>query len=232
MGDAIAINGSDLPAYVNGQRCVFNHDPERERYSDPDASWGHRSAIATRKGGGYYEYKLHTVVDVATELPIAWTVRSANAPKTLGVPGLLDATRACGLEAGTAILDKGYDATAIYDAGMARGARPIVPLRRTQGVVLGWADPPSCERGTWTFAGADTKRGATNWRCPEGACSPGSTWNKADRLHALVPRSTRRWRETFRRRGCIERSFGRLKHDWALLPLRVRGPTGSASTCT
>ena len=28
-------------------------------YSDPDASWGHRSAVSTRKGGGFYGYKLH-----------------------------------------------------------------------------------------------------------------------------------------------------------------------------
>jgi Transposase DDE domain len=27
----------------------------------------------------------------------------------------------------------------------------------------------------------------------------------------------------YRKRGSIEREFGRLKHEWALLPLRVRG---------
>jgi hypothetical protein len=35
---------SDLPAYANGQRFVSKDGPERERFSDPDASWGHRSA--------------------------------------------------------------------------------------------------------------------------------------------------------------------------------------------
>src|SRR5262249_15040305 len=57
IGKHIAIDGSDLPAYANGQRTLFKTGPERERYSDPDASWGHRSAISTRKGGGYYGYK-------------------------------------------------------------------------------------------------------------------------------------------------------------------------------
>jgi len=51
MGATIAIDGSDLPAYANGQRTLFKDGPERKVYSDPDASWGHRSAISTRKGG-------------------------------------------------------------------------------------------------------------------------------------------------------------------------------------
>lgn len=33
------------------------HGPERQAYSDPDASWGHRSAVSTRKGGGFYGYR-------------------------------------------------------------------------------------------------------------------------------------------------------------------------------
>jgi hypothetical protein len=52
-GVDIAIDGSDIPAYANGQRYVSKGGKERERFSDPDATWGHRSAISTRKGGGY-----------------------------------------------------------------------------------------------------------------------------------------------------------------------------------
>jgi hypothetical protein len=40
MGRDIAIDGSDMPAYANGQRHLFDGGPERERFSDPDASWG------------------------------------------------------------------------------------------------------------------------------------------------------------------------------------------------
>ena len=29
--------------------------------------------------------------------------------------------------------------------------------------------------------------------------------------------------KSYRRRASVEREFGRLKHEWALLPLRVRG---------
>ena len=35
-GRNIAIDGSDLPAYANGQRYVSQGGPERERFSDPE----------------------------------------------------------------------------------------------------------------------------------------------------------------------------------------------------
>ncbi len=41
-------------------------------------------------------------------------------------------------------------------------------------------------------------------------------------LHTLVPRETARWKKLYRRRGAVERGFGRLKNEWSLLPLRVR----------
>jgi hypothetical protein len=38
-----------------------------------------------------------------------------------------------------------------------------------------------------------------------------------------IPRHTARSSKLYRSRGAVEREFGRLKHEWALLPLRVRG---------
>ncbi len=43
-----------------------------------------------------------------------------------------------------------------------------------------------------------------------------------DRLHTLIPRETALWKALYRSRGSVEREFGRLKHEWSLLPLRVR----------
>lgn len=53
LGRDVAIDASDLPAYANGQRYVSKGGHKRERFSDPTASWGHRSAISTRKGGRF-----------------------------------------------------------------------------------------------------------------------------------------------------------------------------------
>ena len=159
---------------------------------------------------------------MATELPIAWRVETAKQAESPLVPDLLDTIKGRGFKMTNAILDKGYDNGPIYEACELRGIRPIVPLRETPSVKAGKAAPPKCEHGAWTFAGSDTKRGASKWRCPTGECSPASVWIKADRLHTLIPRSTPRWKEIYRQRGCVERGFGRLKHEWGMLPLRVR----------
>jgi hypothetical protein len=225
MGTDVAIDGSDLPAYANGQRFVSKNGRERaaSEYSDHDASWGHRSAVSTRKGGGYYGYKVHAAVCVATGLPLAWTVETAKDAETNFALGLIDAVRERGFNVATAIMDKGYDNGPIHDGCMDRGISPVTPLRQTPAVKRGDHKPRVCEHGEWTFAGTDYKRQATKWRCPTGECKPASTWVKADRLHPLIPRHTARSSALYKSRGAVEREFGRLKHEWSLLPLRVRG---------
>src|SRR5215203_473494 len=78
LGRTVAIGGSDLPAFANGQRYVSKGGRLRERYSDPDATWGHRSSVSSRSGGGYYGYKLHAAVCTTTGLPLAWQVETAR----------------------------------------------------------------------------------------------------------------------------------------------------------
>ena len=222
-GRDLAIDASDLPAYANGQRYVSKGGRERERFSDPDASWGHRSAVSTRKGGGFYGYKLHAAVCARTDLPVAWRVETARAHESSIADDLLQRVRERNFQPQTIALDKGYDVTPVYEACERAGALPIIPLRQTPAVKRGEYEAPTCEHGTWTFAGADAKRNSTKWRCPTGECKPASRWVKANRLHPLIPRETKRWRDLYRGRASVERSFGRLKHEAGLGPLRVRG---------
>lgn len=222
-GDDVAIDASDMPAYANGQRYVSKNGPERERFSDPDASWGHRSAVSTRKGGGFYGYKLQAAVCTKTGLPVAWSVETARANESMFVAPLIDAARQRGFAVNSAAADKAYDIERVYAECAERDCLPIIPVRQTGAVKRGDHLPPRCEHGVWTFAGSDYKRQASKWRCPTGECKPASTWIKADRLHPLIPRESKRWKQAYRKRAAVEREFGRLKHDWALLPLRVRG---------
>lgn len=222
LGWDVAIDASDMPAYANGQRFVSKSGREREKFSDPDASWGHRSAVSTRKGGGFYGYRLHMAVCSKTDLPLAWTVETAKKQETLTVAPLLDKLKARGINPETCAMDKGYDNSTVHNACTDREVLPVTPLRQTPAVKRGDHEPPSCKHGTWKFAGADRKRGATKWRCPTGECKPASVWVKADRLRPLIPRETARWKGLYRRRASVERAIGRLKNEWALAPLRVR----------
>lgn len=107
-GTDLAIDASDMPAYASGQRDIGEVE-EPKRFSDPDAAWGRRSAISTRKGGSFYGYRLHFSVCVATGLPMSWLVEPANAYEGWQVALLLDKARQRGAIADTAALDKGYD---------------------------------------------------------------------------------------------------------------------------
>jgi len=222
LGSTVAIDGSDLPAFANGQKYVSKGGREREWFSDPDATWGHRSAISTRKGGGYYGFKVHAAVDTATGLPVAWQVETASAQETLQVPSLLDTLARRGMVTKHCVMDKGYDGTPMYEECERRGIRPVIPLKQTATVVRGEAKPPECEHGPWTFAGHWEARSATKWRCPTGECKPASCWVPISRLHTSLPRSTKRWGRLYKERVAVEREFGVLKHEWAMLPLRVR----------
>jgi hypothetical protein len=206
LGSTVAIDASDMPAYANGQRYLYKGGPERKTYSDPDATWGHRSAVSTRSAGSFYGYKLHQVVCAITGLPLAWRVETAKDSESTFAMPLLDAVKARGFRPEIAIMDMGYDHEAIYADCEQRDCHPIIPLRQTPAVKAGKHLPPVCEHGEWTFAGAEAKRRAAKWRCPSGECSPASRWIGASRLHTLIPRGRPGGRSCI---GCADRSSGR-----------------------
>jgi hypothetical protein len=103
-----------------------------------------------------------------------------------------------------------------------RGIRPVISLAQTARVKNGEHLAPSCEHGTWVFAGADDKRQATKWRCPTGDCTPASLWRPYSRLHPPIPHGSEGWWGFYRQRGAVECGFGSLKNEHGLAPLRVR----------
>lgn len=129
MGRDVAIDASDLAAYANGHSHVHPGGPLRERYSDPDASWGYRSAVSNRGSGNFYGYKLDLAVCTRTGLPLAWQARSARHHESNYVAPLLDGVRARGFRPETCAMDKGYDSNRVHDECSERGVDAVVPLR-------------------------------------------------------------------------------------------------------
>jgi hypothetical protein len=136
MGVDVAIDASDMPAFASGHERIWKDGPKRERYSDPDASWGHRSAVSTRSAGSFYGYKLHAAVCARTGIPLAWTVMTARRNESLYVSKLLDSVIVRGFAPQTCAMDKGYDNNRVMDQARERKCVPIVPLRKGRAVPL------------------------------------------------------------------------------------------------
>ena len=132
-GRDLAIDSTDLPAYANGQRFKYRGGPEREAFSDPDASWGHRSAVSTRKGGGFYGFKLHMAACAVTGLPVAWAADTGRTADMRHVTDLLDQARAIGIEPKTAAMDGGYDFRSVFRQCEERGVLAAVSKRSNSG---------------------------------------------------------------------------------------------------
>ena len=133
IGRDVAIDASDLPAFANGQRYMSKGGPERAKFSDPDASWGHRSASSTQAAGSFYGYKIHAAVCTKTGLPLTWRIETARRQESLYVAPLLDALHARGYRPETCVMDKGYDNTRVYAECEQRGCEPVIPLRGLKG---------------------------------------------------------------------------------------------------
>ena len=126
LGVEVAIDSTDMPAWANGQsrsRVVV----DRGFFSDPDAAWGRRSGVSTRKGGGFYGYKLHMASCARTDLPLAWEVRSGNEHDMRRLPPLLDRLL---WKPETVALDKGYDGRPSFQECERRGIIPVIARKR------------------------------------------------------------------------------------------------------
>ena len=133
LGKDVSIDSTDLPAYANGQKYRYKGGPEREAFSDPNATWGHRSAVSTRKGGGFYGYKLHMATCSKTGLPLAWQVQTGKEADMRQVETLLNQLVRRGIRPRTAAMDKGYDYKDVYARCASYGVLPIVSKRSNSG---------------------------------------------------------------------------------------------------
>jgi hypothetical protein len=103
------------------------------------------------------------------------------------------------------------------------GVCPVTPLRQTLAVKRGDLAPRVCKHGEWRVPRRRVHAPRDEMTLPDRRVKPRSAWVKPDRLHPLIPRHTGRSKALYSSRGAIAREFGRLKDEWSMLPLRVRG---------
>lgn len=232
VGEALAIDSTDIEGWVNTQR---------KPYSDPEARWGVRTNADAEDGIEYfYGYKLDLICDAIYGVPLAYDIRPANASDSPTLPGLVDQIVEWhpGLKPRYLMADKGYDALSNYQHLDRQGIIPVIPLRNTDKEGLyDQKGRPQC------FGGKPMEYVRTDpeghlFRCPEKGCRlknrvgltlycdieyhetlEGDALRKVGRL----VRTTRRWKRLYKRRTTVERAFRSLKHSRLLNQHQFQG---------
>jgi Transposase DDE domain len=135
---------------------------------------------------------------------------------------LIDATKARGFAVKTAIMDKGYDNEPIHRGCVDRGSFRSRHFARLPLSFVATASrfrartgsgPSRAPASSAGLRSGDALRASASVR-PCGSrptvCTPDPAYNGAESKLCCS-------------RGAVEREFGRLEREWAMLPLRVRG---------
>lgn len=206
LGEHVAIDGSDLPAYANGQRFLLNYSPERQVFSDPDASWGTVRPSAPARAAASTGTRCTRSL-TPTRAFLSWGVATALTRRFRSCRACWTSSRA------TASVPPSPSQT--RDTTLVRSTTVRGPRRPPRGpsagdaVRQGWQGCPAELRARHLDVRRfRRKAGAANYRCPSGECFPAAVWIKADRLHTLIPRESDRWKAIYRTRTGVEREFG------------------------
>ena len=117
IGKIVAIDSTSIKGYAR--------DWTNKKSSDPDAAWGYS---ATKEW--VFGYKVHIACDAELELPIGFTVTSANRYDSIEYPDLLKDLIKRGIRPKVIVADAGYDTKENYFLALQYNAIPIIAFNR------------------------------------------------------------------------------------------------------
>ncbi len=237
MGDAVAIDSTDVSAYAN---------PKRNPVIDSFAAWGPRT-MKTRmktprgKQEPYFGYKVHMLSDVNYGVPITYRLQPANINDTKELQPVYDkaSARHTWLQPEYFVADRGYDAMTHHKYLVAKDIKPIIHIRRATGTKPGKYDhlhggiyntigQPTCMGGrAMDYVQTDPNTGHHLYRCPPAGCArlnqnmilqqcQDAHWENPDddlRVIGKVARASLEWEQMYDKRTVIERGFSSMKRS-------------------
>ena len=231
IGDITAIDSTDIEAYAN---------PKRSSIIDQDAKWGHRTtknrSSSKKHEELFFGYKLHLLGDAVYGVPLHYIILPANRNDSPQLPRVVNEASQVypWLKPGYLLADRGYDALTNHETLVQMGIKPIIHIRKPinsklhGGIYSTMGEPTCMGKKTMQWVRTDPSTGHHLYGCPPAGCHRKSQahmfmmncgdrhWeNPEDNLRVIsaVARASPQWKELYRKRPIIERSFSSLKRS-------------------
>ena len=225
FGKVLAIDSTGVLAYCN---------PNNEATRDQEAAWGKVHDPRSKEPDGMvwiYGWKVHVLVDVATQLPIAFALSPANGNDSSFLRKLLAWSKVHyrWFDPDIVLADKGYDGGENVRFIHGLNAAALIPRierpNRSKSAVHTLKGEPICLGGkAMEFIGTDSRAGLHGFRCPADGCHRRQepfkgysvcddvVWESFDddpyTLGGLISRASPNWDRLYGRRWAVERFFG------------------------
>lgn len=235
--DATAIESHSKPeqiekpviSAVEKQREMSITEIKEELPIDPQ--WGIK-VNSKGKNVFWHGYKGHFAVSTESQYLLSAILTSAHiADVSVAIPLMRD-IRQLGISSVHVILDKGYDAKAVYEEAHSLGLEPIVPLKREAKNDGEWTNDyaPTCliEAG-YKYDSFDKRYGALKYIIPKARCCTCPLQhqemcqkvikirqNSDPRKFNHPARGTTAWHKIYTKRSAVERVNGHLKENMEL----------------
>ena len=228
LGQIVAIDSTTIRTHGN---------PNRQKKSDPEASWTAKNSPRGKDGGKewHYDYKLHALADATYGVPIGQIITTAKLNDSPLLPQVVNKTSQTHswFSPNAVIADRGYDSKSNNTFLYKQGTAAIIHIRETrkskgQNEIHTLDGRPICIGKTpMEYVETNVHQGHLYRYPPKGCHLKNSltggakhcnseTWehpNQNLRFFSWIPRHTRTWKNLYAKRQAIERMFKSMKQS-------------------
>ncbi len=249
FGKELAGDGKALQSYARSNGKV------KDRRADQDANWGVKKYTESTNNKGekvvkktsWFGYRLHLIVDVKYELPVAYKVTKASNSEKKEMLKLWKDLNSRNPEiakiAKEFMADKGYDYTTLIEWLEDNGINPIIDIKNQ------WKDGEKTKQYKNTdltysydgkvyyvddrgkeiqlrYAGYDKQTESLRYKFPVEIKDKRIFRIKLDedrRIFVPIARDSKKWKREYKKRTSVERENGRIDRDYGFEVHTIRG---------
>lgn len=235
FGNVLAGDGK----YINSYAKRKNKNEDLDNRSEQDAEYSIKDQISINEKGEkksnrkiYYGFRVHTVVDADTELPIMFKVEKANTSENIIMKEFIPL-----LKGNYLTLDRGYDDKKIIELCNENNIKPVIHnriMREKESIQykdtniyyyesgkVEYYDEDKKEFKEMIYKGYDKNRNALRYEYNNKVYR--ILCKEDPRVFNVIPRDSKKFKKIYNKRTSVERYHSRLDRDYMFEDHTVRG---------